>query len=80
MSRLYSLLRPVVAFREDTNAVVKIPAGALVELMTHLAEPVGVCSASWNGSSVMVFGEDVDSNGVSVVLNPRTGVFGPPKG
>jgi hypothetical protein len=28
--------------------------------------------------SVMVFGEDVDSNGVSVVLNPRAGVFDPP--
>jgi hypothetical protein len=78
MSRLYSLLRPVVAFREDTNAVIKIPSGALVELMTHLAEPVGVCKARWNGRSVMVFSEDVDRNGVSVVLNPRAGVFDPP--
>jgi hypothetical protein len=42
MTRRYSLIRPVVAFREDTNAVVNIPAGASVELITNQPEPVGV--------------------------------------
>ena len=71
MMRLYSLIRPVVAFWEDGGAVVKIPAGESVELITDLANPVGVCQASWNGHAVMVFSEDVDRNGVSVVSTPK---------
>ena len=69
MLRLYTLLRPVVGFWEDTRRVVTIPRGSLLELIVR-SEPVGVGNALWNGRWVFVFCEDVDRNGVIVENRP----------
>jgi hypothetical protein len=66
MLRLYSLLRPGVAFLEDSMAVVAIPAGALVKL-----------TIPGDGRAVTLFSEDVDRHGRLVASDPKAAPVAP---
>ena len=66
MPRIYSLVRPIFGFRQDTGEVVTIPAGAKLKLLVLQHGEVSLCTAPWDGRNVLAFGLDIRENGSSV--------------
>jgi hypothetical protein len=63
VSRIYSLVTPITAFRQDVG-IIQIPAGAKLKLLTAQNDKVGLCTVSWDGQVVMALAVDIRENGL----------------
>jgi hypothetical protein len=69
---VYALGKPIYGFLRDTRQVVTIPEGAKIRLGRDWPA-MSLCQVSWDGRNLMVFGCDLQENGLSVEDMPQDG-------
>jgi len=65
MRRTYTLLSPILGFREEIGCVVRIPAGAVLDCAVT-GDGSGIGVAIWDGDRILVFNEDIVKKGIRV--------------
>ena len=70
--RTYTLILPIIAFREEICRVIIIPTGAELDC-TDIEDPKGIGVAFWEGDRIVVFFEDILKSGLRVESAGATG-------
>jgi hypothetical protein len=65
VSARYTLFKPVFGISDYDQQVTRIPAGALIELPVRPIR-IGVVRVAWNGHSITVLFQDLESNGTRI--------------
>ena len=64
MPSRYHLIRPIFGFLSEDRQVITIPAGAILQPIIA-KNGLGLCTSLWEERLVMVFGDDIQRNGIS---------------
>jgi hypothetical protein len=70
--RTYTLILPIIAFREEIGRVITIPTGAELDCM-DIDDQKGIGVAFWEGDRIVVFFEDILKSGLRVESAGATG-------